>query len=70
MKSIQAYKTTDGKVFEDMLKGKEHQNNLDLAKDLDLFLDKKDTRMGFDDQFIEFVVENRERLLDILKTNS
>lgn len=68
MKAINAYKTTDGKIFESEAKAKEHQIDLDINSDLDTFLNTKDTTSGFDNEFIDFVIENRKELSDILNS--
>ena len=66
MKTIEAYKTTDGKIFESKADAKIHQLDIDLAINLENFMDNKDTTNGFDSEFIEFVIENKTELKDIL----
>lgn len=69
MKTINAFKTTDGEIFEDHNKAKNHQNNIDLRTDLEKFLDNKDTGGDFDEQLIDLAIENRKELIDILTTS-
>ncbi len=67
MKTITAYQTTDGQVFKLNIDAEKHQNNIDLKDALDKLMDDKDTVSMFDAEFVEFVMDNRAELLEILK---
>jgi hypothetical protein len=66
-KKIEAFKTSDGTVFENEIEAANHEHKFNLRNNLADFLNNKDTAYGFDDNFIDFVIEHREELLNILK---
>ena len=66
MKSFTAYQTTDGSIFKSHDEGKQHQDNLDMRNDLDELVNSKDTYSGFDSEFIDFVMEHKKEILNIL----
>jgi hypothetical protein len=66
MKTIEAFKTTDGKVFESKADAKIHQIELDLRVNLKILTESKDSSYDFDSEFIDFVIENKTELIDIL----
>jgi hypothetical protein len=67
MKPIQAWETTDGRVFSDEGEACDHENTLRRKKAVTALVDKFFASNMFASEVVEEILEHREDLLEALK---
>jgi hypothetical protein len=63
MKKVTAYKTSDGRIFENELEAIDYENTIKFKDEIMELLVKKDVLHS--NETMEFIVENRDLLKDI-----
>lgn len=67
MKTINAFKTTDGQIFENKKDAEIHQNITDFKKSLTNLIEQSDLYSGDEQTVFNFIVESKNKLKDMLK---
>jgi len=70
MKKIDAYKTNDGKLFEDLSSATTHEDDFEVTKKLHDFY-KENLSYDFDsDHFVKTMKKHKHEFIDILNLKS
>ncbi len=69
---VSAFMISDGRIFLDAEKAQAHQDELDIKKNLEKFLEDEDSPFGYlnsseEEDLIEGMVKHRNELLKILQ---
>jgi len=62
MKNINAFQTTDGKIFENINDAKEHQQNVYFSERIKQIVDKADLPYNGSEIIYDFIIENKAML--------